>query len=241
MMEGPVAGHVIKVSSYNVHRCIGTDRCHDPSRVARVIRELSSDVVGLQEVSARLHGEGAIDQADYLGRQTGMDVIAGPCLVHEAGHYGNAILTRWPIERVRRHDLSVRDREPRGALEATLRVGHNALRFAVTHFGLLPGERCVQSQRLSECLHETGSPPLILLGDCNRWIPGEPSLRALDCRFGASRGRRSFPSYFPVLALDRIWVDSPNYIESITAHRSPLARRASDHLPVTACIALSHV
>lgn len=41
------------VSTYNVHRCIGTDGRHDPDRVAAVIRELDADVVGLQEVDAK--------------------------------------------------------------------------------------------------------------------------------------------------------------------------------------------
>ena len=39
----------IRVATYNVHGCIGTDGRHDPGRVANVITELDADVVALQE------------------------------------------------------------------------------------------------------------------------------------------------------------------------------------------------
>ena len=45
---------------------------------------------------------------------------------------------------------------------------------------------------------------------------------------------RSFPVLRPLLALDRIWVHPPGALRAVAAHRSPLARRASDHLPVVA-------
>jgi endonuclease/exonuclease/phosphatase family metal-dependent hydrolase len=229
----------LKVASYNVHRCIGTDRIHDPLRTARVILELGADVVGLQEVSARLRGKGAIDQAEYLRAKTGMDVLPGPCLIHRTGHYGNALLTRWPVEGVRRHDLSVEGREPRGAIEATLNVSGKIVRCIVTHLGLRLAERTAQARALSRALLSKNAAPVIVLGDCNSWVPGERSLRTLDRSFGRSHGQRSFPSYFPVFALDRIWVQPPNRMEKVLVHRSALARRASDHLPLKARITLA--
>ena len=43
-------------------------------------------------------------------------------------------------------------------------------------------------------------------------------------------------AFAPFLALTRIWVRPVQAIVSVTAHRSPLARRASDHLPLRAVI-----
>ena len=45
---------------------------------------------------------------------------------------------------------------------------------------------------------------------------------------------RSFPSRLPLLALDRIWVRPRVALKLIKTHRDPLARLASDHLPVYA-------
>lgn len=47
------------VSTYNVHSCVGTDGRYSVDRVARVIRELGSHVVCLQEVESNTPPDGA--------------------------------------------------------------------------------------------------------------------------------------------------------------------------------------
>ena len=47
----------------------------------------------------------------------------------------------------------------------------------------------------------------------------------------------SFPSPRPVLALDRVYARGATVAE-VKAHKSRAARRASDHLPVVASVAL---
>ena len=42
-------GRTIRIATYNVHACVGTDGRHDPSRVAGVINEIDPDIVALQE------------------------------------------------------------------------------------------------------------------------------------------------------------------------------------------------
>src|SRR5918911_902755 len=44
----------LRIASYNVHGCVGTDGRKDAGRIAAVIRELECDTVGLQEVDYRL-------------------------------------------------------------------------------------------------------------------------------------------------------------------------------------------
>ena len=46
-----------------------------------------------------------------------------------------------------------------------------------------------------------------------------------------------FPSRLPLLALDRVWVRPRPALLALKAHRSPLAAKASDHLPVKAIVA----
>ena len=45
----PAARARLRVATYNVHACVGTDGRHDPDRVASVITELDADIVALQE------------------------------------------------------------------------------------------------------------------------------------------------------------------------------------------------
>ncbi len=48
----------------------------------------------------------------------------------------------------------------------------------------------------------------------------------------------SFPARLPFLALDRIIADRPGLVSDVVAHDSPLARVASDHLPIKAALTL---
>jgi hypothetical protein len=52
---------------------------------------------------------------------------------------------------------------------------------------------------------------------------------------------RSFPSRWPLLALDRVWVRPRPSLLALKAHRSPLAAKASDHLPVKAIVATQNL
>jgi endonuclease/exonuclease/phosphatase family metal-dependent hydrolase len=54
---------------------------------------------------------------------------------------------------------------------------------------------------------------------------------------GRSMAERSFPSRWPLFALDRVWARPRPALLALKAHRSPLAERASDHLPVKAIVA----
>ena len=51
----------------------------------------------------------------------------------------------------------------------------------------------------------------------------------------------SFPSRYPLLALDRILARPSTLISSIEIHNTPLARVASDHLPIKARLNLGAV
>ncbi|HSE39769.1 MAG TPA: hypothetical protein VLH08_03310, partial [Acidobacteriota bacterium] len=54
------------VASYNIHGCLGTDRCYDPDRIVSVMKMLDADIYCLQEVDSRHHpGTGTSRQLDY--------------------------------------------------------------------------------------------------------------------------------------------------------------------------------
>jgi endonuclease/exonuclease/phosphatase family metal-dependent hydrolase len=224
--------HFAVVATYNIHRCVGADGRRDADRVAAVIRELDADVVALQEVDARYHIEDGDDQAEYLATATGMEAVYGPALIRHQGSCGNAVLTRWPVKGVRRVEIGVPGREPRALLDTDIEVAGLPVRVLVTHFGLRHAERRLQTEMLVHAVGHHGDGCTILLGDFNEWTPVGHTLRRLNAVFGRSPAVRSFPAPMPALALDRIWVHPPNALVEVCAHRSRLARWASDHLPV---------
>ncbi|MGD8375615.1 MAG: endonuclease/exonuclease/phosphatase family protein [Acidobacteriota bacterium] len=228
-------GDGLVLVTYNVRRCIGTDGREDPGRVAEVLREIRPDVAALQEVDSEVEG-GSPDQLAMLSEATGMTAIAGPTLRRGDTGYGNALLVRHPPGAVRRHDLSVDDNaEPRGALEVDLPYPGPPLRLVATHLGLRAQERRRQASKLIVLLGDRPS-PVALLGDLNEWLPWGPVRRLLRANGFGGGTVRSFPSRIPALPLDGIWSRPASLLGVASVHRSRLARRASDHLPVKAIL-----
>lgn len=234
----PRPGGTLRVASYNIHRAIGTDRHKDPARIASVLSELGSDILGLQEVD--WHHDHRVDEAqfEYLAHLPGYRAIAGPNLIDHRGHYGNLLLTRLPVRTVRQIDLSAGGREPRGAidLDLDLHTDHMPLRVIVTHLGLGLRERWRQANRLRQLLAQPPHRPTLLLGDFNDWLPGCPTLRPLRALCDATRHPASYPSAHPLLALDRILTCGLRRPAQVRTHQSTLTRVASDHLPIVADI-----
>lgn len=222
------------LATYNVHGWVGNDGRRDPERVGRTLAELGADVIALQEVRSAGRGRGFLDElADALE----MRPLRGITLELTDGVQGNALLSRLPVAASASLELSVPGREPRGAIDATLATGAEPLRVLATHLGVAARERRLQVRRLLAHLSEpTGI--VSVLGDMNEWVRGAGALLPLHRRLGRAPGPRTFPAAFPLFSLDRIWVSPRRRLRRLWVHRSPLARSASDHLPVLAEIEL---
>ena len=224
----------LRLASYNIHGCLGWDRRTDPDRIARILGEFEADVIALQEVASRL-GEADLRQLDFLAAATGMDGIPGPTLLRSDCPCGTALLTRYPVQAVRRIDLSVPAFEPRGALDVDFAIDSLSVRVVVTHLGLRAWERRQQVERLLALLADERSDLVVLMGDINEWLPLARPLRRLREHFGRSPAPRTFPSLLPLSPLDRILVRSRAVADlKVSAYRRFIARIASDHLPLLA-------
>lgn len=223
----------ITVASYNIHLGIGRDGHLKPQRIAAVIKELRADIVALQEVAL---GAPGFNMLEYLRTACGMSAIAGPTLVTPHGEYGNAILTHCRATEVRRLDLNVARREPRGALDVEFDCDGQRLRLIATHLGLRPAERREQIRRLLRCVRDGCPMPTVLIGDLNEWFLWGRPVRWLRPHFMHAPAPPTFPSRWPLFALDRVWVKPQRALRRVTVHASALARIASDHLPLTAVL-----
>lgn len=231
------------VASYNIHRGVGLDRRRDLDRIGAVIEEMAPDVIGLQEV-IRTTGAAQADQAEYLARRLGMELVMGVTRDHGGGVYGNAVLTRLAVAGSCAHDLSHGRREPRGCLRVDLAVEGRELHVFNCHLGLAFRERRRQVGLLAELMGEAAglAGPRVLMGDFNEWHLG-PVTRGFRREFSSPmrRLRRTHPAVLPLFALDRIYWDLELQGEALRVHRSRRSRVASDHLPVVARLRLKRL
>lgn len=220
----------IGVATWNVHGGVGGDGRYLPRRIAEVVQEMDADIVALQEVGER-HGENLLDA---VVAATGYHAVHGWTCKRWGCDYGNAVLSRWAIGETSRLDLTVPRCEPRGALDVVVATPQRPLRVIATHLGLRPGERRLQVKRLLQALEREKVHPTVLTGDVNEWYLAGRPLRWLHAHFGSTPAPATFPARWPLLALDRLWTEPARMLASLAVHRTPLARSASDHLPLVA-------
>ena len=225
----------VTLVTYNIHGAVGTDGQFDPARIARVLSALDADIAALQEVP--LGGEHWPDVLHLLEQQLPLVGVEGYTFSVGGRHFGNAILSRYPILATRHINLSVVKREPRGALDADIHCEGQRLRVIATHLGLRAAERRHQVERLLYAF-DTDRMPVILMGDVNEWFVWGRALRTLLSHFQSVPAPPTFPSAWPVFALDRIWSRPRHHLLKVCADRSHDARQASDHLPLVAKIEL---
>ncbi len=229
--------------TYNVHGFIGTDRVYDPERAARVIELSGAEIVALQEVD---FGRGASAEpaaVERLAERVGMNCHFTFARHGKYGHFGNAVLSRHELQLVAEGPLPSRRDETRAV--QLLRVSAPAWQFHLinTHLSVRAGERKAQALALLgvEWFARAGSQiPLVVCGDFNA-SQFSAVYRKLcsslnDVQRGRDRRLATWPSRFPFWCIDHIFVSPSISVSSCTVVAQPLAKRASDHLPLLAVL-----
>lgn len=234
-----------RILTYNVHRCVGTDRRLDVGRVSEVIAKLNPDIVALQELDVGRARTGGVDQAHEIAQRLKMAMHFHPALKVEEELYGDAILTALPERLIQTGPLpghpAIPYLEPRGALWTGVEIEGVETHIINTHLGLVPKEQQIQAGWLagpSWLKHPLRTGPTILLGDFNATAT---SVVYRTLTAGLAPARRlapkktptsTFPSALPVLRIDHIFVSPEIVVEDVFAPFEPLTRAASDHLPL---------
>jgi endonuclease/exonuclease/phosphatase family metal-dependent hydrolase len=249
-----VNGATITIASYNMHKAVGLDRRRDPARVLDVLREIDADIVALQEADKRFGGRAsAVPHALIDSRGIYKPVHLGVrhkrafekarqhtdrllrIDTRNLGWHGNAILVKQHIGVLDCAALDLPTLEPRGAVIAELLIDEQPLRVVGMHLDLSGLWRRRQVRAILEAIaRRPHKMPTVLMGDTNEWRTIAGCLTDLEPDFHIAPTGPSFHARHPVAALDRIIVGRDLNIEAAGVHKSPAARRASDHLPIWA-------
>lgn len=217
-----------------------------------LLQQLQVDVVFLQEVqgvnslkSKRFLTWPAAGQAEFLADSVWKDHAYGKNSVYPAGHHGNALLSKFPITHTHNQDISAHSSEQRGMLHCEINIpGWNTPLHAIClHLGLFAHWRQQQLLAVANYIekHIPADAALIIAGDFNDWSAsaGKKFAQHLQLHevFENHTGQhaRSFPSWLPLLRLDRIYVRGFR-IKQVEVHSGPKFIKLSDHAILTATL-----
>jgi endonuclease/exonuclease/phosphatase family metal-dependent hydrolase len=224
----------IRIASYNMRKARGLDQMRRPTRTLQVINGLNADIVVLQEADKRLGQRPSALPREMIEAETDFDLVNASRNNVSIGWHGNAILVRRGLEVQSAEPLDMPGFEPRGAVRVNLNLGPG-LTVVATHLGLRRRDR--QSQ-LAELNRATASDQYcVIAGDFNEWSATK-GFEPLEERFETHSPGRTFHARRPIAALDRFALSHGIALRDAGVDQSPLARVASDHLPIWSDIAV---
>lgn len=215
----------LRVMTYNIRYGKGMDHQVDLSRIVDEIVRSEADVIALQEVDRFNARSGMKDQIKELGHMLDMSWVYCPSLDFGNTQYGNAILSKYPIEFTQAAALPS-NREQRSVLQANIDVHGEQISVFTTHLGVHMEEREQQLPILLEIVQERQFPS-ILLGDFNMQI--HHSLMQ-PIKEHWHHAEINAPTVVGGVEIDFVFYDFN--VSAIKAWTSP--SEASDHDPVIA-------
>jgi endonuclease/exonuclease/phosphatase family metal-dependent hydrolase len=226
----------IRLMTWNIHGAYGRNSRFDLQRAIALIERHQPDIVALQEIDSRRPREaGVAEPFAMLQSALGTHGVGAKSITTKDGEYGQALISRWPIECLEIHDISYQEREPRRAICGIVLTPCAGLRVIATHLGLSIGERRDQAQALLRLIGDAAL-PTIIMGDFNDWFWVGSVRKVLSARMAARSRLPTFPSYWPLFRFDRIYCSAD--VTLLNARTDRDARQISDHLPVVADISL---
>lgn len=226
----------LRILSFNIHGGYDMRGRRDLRRVHDVLERCDIGIGVFQEIETRPSRGGTAQDIQTLAGDSRPHHLPALTMQEGEGWYGNLIVSRYPISSGIVHDLETGPSfEPRNAVDATIETPLGTVRIIGTHLSLSPWERWSEVRRLTaviDRIDEVERRPLFLMGDINEWRGGAKLLRHLDSIMKPLKTARSFPSFWPLLRLDRVWYDHcPLPVQAETL-KIPEIRHLSDHLPV---------
>lgn len=242
----------LRVATYNIHKGFSFFKRRMVIHELRErLRALDADLVFLQEVlgnherhAERHYNWPAAPQYEFLADTMWQEYAYGRNAVYDAGHHGNAVLSRFPITRWDNQDVSTHRFERRGLLHCEIAIPRwsQPLHCICVHLGLFARGRSRQLEWLRQRIEKLvpADAPLIVAGDFNDWHWRHKATQELAhplnmrevFEFVHGAPARTFPAVLPVFRLDRIYVRGFR-IGLAHAHHGNVWARISDHAVLT--------
>ena len=245
--------NTIRIATFNIHKGVTNFNARFAlHRQRELLRKLQVDLVFLQEVqdvhivnSKRYALWPSAGQVEFLADAVWPEFAYGKNSVYPAGHHGNALLSKFPIIKTHNEDISAHSSEQRGMLHCEINLPNwdVPLHTVCVHFGLFAQWRRQQLEMVALFIEKNvpANAPLIIAGDFNDWslqgglaLAGRLKVHEVFERH-AGLPARSFPSWMPMLRLDRIYVRGFQ-VKHAQTHSGPQFIQLSDHAVLSATL-----
>lgn len=238
---------ILKILSYNIHKgfTIG-NRDFILEQIRLALRETNADILFLQEIlgdhqdkKCKIPDWQTAIQFEYIADSVWSHFAYGKNAIYPEGHHGNAILSKFPIVEWQNQTISTNRFEQRGFLKTKIMIpeAEKEIILCNTHLNLTQRGRDKQVEMIIKNLLKHQESEWILVGDFNDWNKKLSTKieTALDAKevFKTLHGKypATFPSFMPVLSLDRVFVHKIKPLKAICLKDSHW-KSLSDHLPL---------
>ena len=245
----------LRVLTYNIHKGFDmSNRRFVLHQIRDALVTADADLLFLQEMQGEhnqkeknIHNWPDISQSEFIAEGVWPYYAYGKNAIYEAGHHGNAILSKYPFESWENINVSPFRWASRSMLHGVIRLPRHEcdVHILCVHFGLIGMERRQQIASLCERIdsHVPHDAPLIVAGDFNDWL--EQAERQFHNHLGllevfrTTHGAhaRTFPSWLPFLPMDRIYYRGFTPLSCERLSHSPW-HLLSDHSPLAASFSL---
>lgn len=233
----------LKVMTYNIQhgldylKRLKNERFIDLDKIASVISKCDADIIGLNEVYNDTENKITVEQVKYLAEKLNMKYyyFGKAITIHETIGYGNAIISRYPLESIKVHEIEdplVKDEkvyyESRSIIECDAIVNNEKIKVFVTHIGLAKTE---QNNGINKLISLIKDEKTILMGDFNMQEDDENIIKlskVIDNSSYLIKGSKfTFPSVDSRIKIDYIFTKNLDVIASNVVNEV-----ASDHFPI---------
>lgn len=249
-----MADNQLRILTYNLHKGFNTgNRQFILHEMREALQLADADVLLLQEIQGEHAGHEQTHMhwpdcphCEFIAEDVWPHFAYAKNAVYSVGHHGNAILSKYALERWENINISPYSWASRSILHAVIHLPGTTSECHIIciHLGLTAGERRRQLASLCERIeaHVPADAPLIVAGDFNDWN-GQAEKHLHDhlnlreaYRTLHNRYARTWPAWMPVLKMDRIYFRG---LEPVLCERPPHSQwnNLSDHAPLIAAFA----
>lgn len=244
----------LRILTYNIHKGFNSgNRRFVLHQIREALVAADADILCLQEMQGehrrkqtQVKDWPALPQAEFIAEGVWPHHAYGKNAIYDAGHHGNAILSKHPFENWENINVSPFSWASRSLLHGVIRTAAGkTIHIVCVHLGLIGMERRQQLSLLCQRIdsHVPHDAPLIVAGDFNDWLERAErqfhDYLGLEEVFRATHGchARTFPAWLPVLPMDRIYYRGLTPLSCERLAHSPW-HLLSDHAPLAADFAL---